>query len=496
MAKFNVARGTRDFLPKDMVKRKYVERIIHEVFESFGFQKIQTPTFEEFKLFAARSGPEIREGMFTFFCDNEEFALRPELTAAVCRLITTGKLNIPKPYEVYYIGQCFRYERPQSGRYREFTQAGLELMGTKSPMADAKVIAAAAFVLERLGITNYNLKVGNIGIYRDLLAKQGFDFDKQCSVISSINRVIDTKEKLEAINNKKEIAEPDKEFLTTKMSEIYKLQNEIKYSGEYEIMPIPAKNLDEKKIRGLLKSVPKALEETMKVVLSKKHSLKQEFIELVFNIADIKGKKKDVEEKSRKLLKGTAAEKAFEELFSVANWLEIYDVKNYNIVLGVARGLDFYTGTVFEFDLPILDAQKQVCGGGRYDKLVEEFGGPSTPATGFAFGFDRLVEALERIGKSSTEEKADFFIANAEEKSRKKAIEICQELRRKGIRCEESLENSDLREQVDYAKKLGINYLITIGEKEINSGKLTVTNLKNKKRKEMKIAEIKKDISI
>ena len=495
MVKFNVARGTRDFLPEDMVKRKFVEKAIKQVFESYGFQRIQTPTFEEFALFSARSGPEIREGMFTFFCDNQEFALRPELTAAVCRLITTGKINIPKPYEIYYIGQCFRYERPQSGRYREFTQAGLELMGTKSTMADAKVIAAAASVLAKLGISDYNLKVGNIGIYRDLLKDQGFDFDKQCSVIGSINRVIDAKEKLEAVSNKKEFADSDKEYLTTKMSEVYKLQDEIKYSGKYEIMPIPAKNLDDKKIRELLKEVPKALEETMKVVLSKKYSLKQDFIELVFNIADVKGKRKDVEKKAKELLKGTAAEKALDELLSVIDWLEKYGVDNYNMVLGVARGLDFYTGTVFEFDLPILDAQKQVCGGGRYDKLVEEFGGPSTPATGFAFGFDRLVEALDRLGKGNEEEKADFFIASVNDEVKPDTIKIAQELREKGIRCEEDLNSLSLREQTDYAKKLGITYLITIGKKELESGKLTITNLKNKKRKELTLKELNKDIS-
>lgn len=495
MAKFSTPRGTRDFLPEDMVKRKYVERTIQEVFESYGFQRIQTPTFEEFKLFAARSGPEIREGMFTFFCDEEEFALRPELTAAVCRLITTGKLNLPKPYEIYYIGQCFRYERPQSGRYREFTQAGLELMATKSTMADAKVIAVAASVLEKLGVTDYNLKIGNIGIYRDLLADAGFDFDKQCAVIGSINRFLDTKEKLEAISKKKEILDAEKEFLTTKMSEVYKLQGEIKYSGEYEIMPIPAKNLNEQKIRELLKSTPKALEETTKIILSKKYSLEKEFIDLIFKIADIKGPRKEIEDKARELLKGTAAEKAVEELFSVLDWLDAYGVKKYNVVLGVARGLDFYTGTVFEFDLPILDAQKQVCGGGRYDKLVEEFGGPQTPATGFAFGFDRLVEALDRMGKSYSEDKADFFIASVDEKSRKKTLEICQELRKKGIRCEEDLNSLDLREQMDYAKKLRIKYVITIGEKEIKSGKATITNLENKKREEIKIEEINKDIS-
>lgn len=495
MVKFKVARGTRDFLPEEMVRRKYVERTIQDVFESYGFQRIQTPTFEEFKLFAARSGPEIREGMFTFFCDNEEFALRPELTAAVCRLITTGKLNIPKPYEIYYIGQCFRYERPQSGRYREFTQAGLELMGTKSPMADAKAIAVASSVLGKLGVKDYNLKVGNIGVYRDLLANEGFNFDKQCAIIGLINRLIDAKEKLAAIEAKKEITNSDKEFLTTKMSEIYKLQNEIKYSGKYEIMPIPAKNLDKKKTKELLKSVPKALEETMKIVLNKKYSLKDNLIKLVFKIADIRGPRKQVENKAKQLLKGTAAEKALGELFSVIEWLEIYGIKKYNIVLGVARGLDFYTGTVFEFDLPILDAQKQVCGGGRYDKLVEEFGGPSTLATGFAFGFDRLVEALERMKKSSKEDKVDFFIASVDEESRKEALKVCQRLRQKGIRCEEDLNFLNLRGQIDYAKKLGIKYVITLGKKEITSGKLTVTNLKNKRKKELKLEEISKELS-
>ncbi len=161
----------------------------------------------------------------------------------------------------------------------------------------------------------------------------------------------------------------------------------------------------------------------------------------------------------------------------------------------MARGLDFYTGTVFEFDLSILDAQKQVCGGGRYDKLVEEFGGPSTPATGFAFGFDRLVEALERMGKSYAEDKADFFVACVDEETRKKAIEICQELRASGLRCEEDLNFLNLREQIDYAKKIGIKYFIAVGKKEIETGRLSVTRIKDKKKKEVNIEEIKKGIS-
>jgi len=492
MSIFKTPRGTNDFLPKEMVKRKKVEEVIKEVFENYGFQRIQTPTFEEFGLFAARSGPEIKEGMFTFFCDDEEFALRPELTAAVCRLITTGKMNIPKPYEIYYLGQCFRYERPQSGRYREFTQAGIELMGTKSSIADAKVISVGASVLERLGILDYNLKIGNIGIYRDLLEGKGFDFDKQCSIISSLNRVMDSKEKLEVINKKKVFSDADKEFLTTKMSEVYKLQGEIKYQGDYEIMPVPAKSLNDKKISELLISVPKALEETMKFVLSKRHSLEEKFIKLLFEILNIKGSRKDIEKKSRELLKGSSAEGALNDLFEVLDWLEIYGFKKYNVVLGVARGLDFYTGTVFEFDVPILDAQKQVCGGGRYDNLVEEFGGPSTPATGFAFGFDRLVEALERLGKSYHEEKADLFVVAVEDKDREEAIKICQEIRKQGIRCEEDLNKENMKKQIEQSKKLGITKIILVGKEEIKSGKLTLLNLETDDKKKINKEELKR----
>jgi histidyl-tRNA synthetase len=493
MVQFNVARGTKDFLPEEMAKRKVVEETIKKTFEEFAFQRIQTPTFEEFKLFSARSGPEIREGMFTFFCDNEEFALRPELTAAVCRLVTTGKITLPKPYELYYIGQCFRYERPQSGRYREFTQAGVELLGTSSPIADAKVIAVATKVLQKLEIVDYKLKIGNIGIYRELLKENGFDFDKQCLIIGSINRMLDSLEKLEVISKKKELTHADKEFLITKMGEVYKLQNEIKYAGEYEIFPTQIESLDSNKIKELFKLIPLALQETTKFVLIKKYELSNELVSLIFEVAKLKGRRDEIEEKSKILLKGSIAENSLNNLLEVLNWLESYGVKNYTMVLGVARGLDFYTGTVFEFDIPILDAQKQVCGGGRYDKLIEEFGGQPTPATGFAFGFDRLVEALSRMGKLNNGKKAEFFIANADKESKIKSIQICQNLRDKGITCAEDLNSLDLKNQTEYAKKLGIKKIITLGKKEIESGLVTLSNLETKERKQLKLEEIKSE---
>jgi len=493
-SKFKIARGTRDFLPQEMNEKNYVESTIKKVFEEFGFQQIQTPIFEKFELFSARSGPEIREGMFTFFCDNEEFALRPELTAAACRLISTGKLNIPKPYEIFYVGPCFRYERPQSGRYREFTQAGLELMGTSSPMADAKVIATAISALKRLNIEGYKVKIGNIGIFRELLKGEGFDFNQQCSIIGFINRFLDTREKLSILLEKKEFEKSDKEFLVTKMSEVYKIQGDMKYEGNYEIIPIPTERLDDKKIRELLKEVPEAMEETIKFILKKDYNVKKDLLDLFFKIGKIQGGRKEVEKIANELLKDTNAKKSVEELFLVLDFLESYGYKEYEVVLGVARGLDFYTDTVFEIDLPILDAQKQICGGGRYDNLVAEFGGPKTPATGFAFGVDRIIEGLKRMNKIPKLAKAQIFVIPISNEFKKESLKIISELRKNGISCEEELEDINFKKQIENAKKLGIPYIILIGKKEIDSKSLTLTNLKTNEKKEVKIEEINKEL--
>src|SRR6266571_1957339 len=139
MVRYQPPRGTRDFLPKDMVERNHVEKVIRSTFEAYGFQQIQTPTFEQYELLSARSGEEIKESMFTFASDAGRYALRPELTSPVCRLVASNALSgLSRPYKLYYFGPCFRYCRPQEGRYREFYQAGIELMGSQEPLADAE----------------------------------------------------------------------------------------------------------------------------------------------------------------------------------------------------------------------------------------------------------------------------------------------------------------------------------------------------------------------
>ncbi len=166
-------RGTRDFLPDEMEKRREIERIMREIAESYGYREIATPTFEHLELFTIKSGEGIVEEMYTFKDKSgRDLALRPELTAPVMRMFVNECSVMPKPLRFYYFANCFRYERPQRGRYREFWQFGVELIGSQSYLADAEVIALSYNILDSLGI-DFELQIGHVGIMRFLLDPLG-----------------------------------------------------------------------------------------------------------------------------------------------------------------------------------------------------------------------------------------------------------------------------------------------------------------------------------
>ena len=490
MVRFSLPRGTADFLPDEKAQRRYVEEIVRETFESFGFQEIETPIFEEFALLAARSGEEIREGMFTFVADEVEYGLRPELTAAVCRMIVTGKLNMPKPYKFYYIGPCFRYEEPQAGRYRQFWQAGIELMGSESPIADAEVITVGAKTLENVGVTGYTLKVGNIGIFRGILEDAGFDTDDQNFIIGKIDSIMSTREKCALIAEKENLEPEDESYIKTYLSMLYDLQMQliseevVSSFGVYEILPSALEQLPQ-----WAKKLPLAMEETYKAMW-RADGVLEETADLLLKVSKIRGPRTKVMPEAKKLLIGTAVERSLEELDQVLAYLEAFGVTNYEVVLGVARGLDFYTGTVFEFDFPLLGAQKQVCGGGRYDKLVEEFGGQSTPATGYAFGFDRVVQSRMIVEDIPIPGKVDVFIAVVDDSLSKKAIEVSQILRTNGYTVEMEMTGRDLKGQLGYASEIRAQYAIILGPKELKEGKVMVKNLETEEQKPVPLDEV------
>lgn len=478
-----------DFLPDETARRRYIEEMFRKTFESFGFQEVQTPIFEEFALFEARSGEEIRDAMFTFTADGVEYALRPEMTAAICRMIATGKLTIAKPYKLYYIGPCFRYEEPQAGRYRQFWQAGIELMGSDSPTADAEVITVGARALENAGITSYVLKVGNIGILRGILQDADIDLDQQNQIIGNIDTIMSAREKCALMAGKPGLEQDDINYIKTYLNILYDMQMElvkegIDSFGEFEIMPSSLEDTPR-----WVRDLPRAMEETYRVIWTE-DGIPENTIERILLVSTIQGTRQQVMPRALELLEGTAAGKAVKELDRVLGYLEAFGITTYQVVLGVARGLDYYTGTVFEFDFPLLGAQKQVCGGGRYDALVEEFGGPPTRATGYAFGFDRVVLSRLLVQDIPIPGKVDVFIAMVAGSLDLEAVRLSQHLRQEGYRVEIEMLGRDLKGQLGYASDIGARYAVILGPKELKEGKVMLKNLQTEEQRAVLLGDL------
>ncbi len=182
-------RGTRDFLPEDMDKRRYIEDTIRKIFESFGYREVQTPTLEKLNLFTAKSGDEILGEIYSFKDKSgRDLALRPELTAPVIRMYIEKMQMDPKPIKLFYIENCFRYDRPQKGRYREFTQAGCELIGCDSPACAAELISLAWNILKNIGIKNMKLKIGNLDFVSDLFDRIGIENNLRRKIFPYIDK--------------------------------------------------------------------------------------------------------------------------------------------------------------------------------------------------------------------------------------------------------------------------------------------------------------------
>ena len=221
-----IPRGTRDFTSEEMQKRRYVEEVMRKTFETFGYKQVQTPTFETLELFTAKSGDTIIEELYSFADKGgRDLALRPELTAPVIRFYVEKLQMEPKPLKLYYFGNCYRYDRPQKGRYREFKQAGCEIIGTDTAEANAELIAMAYKVLENAGVKKLVLNIGNLNILSSLFSQFKLTKDQQKYLIPLIDKSMfeDVFNALRDFNIKKEDASILTEILQT--SDIKKIEN-------------------------------------------------------------------------------------------------------------------------------------------------------------------------------------------------------------------------------------------------------------------------------
>ncbi len=401
-------RGTRDFLFEEMKERKFVENTMKKVFETYGYQEIKTPIFEDLSLFTLKSGEGIIEEIY-YFQDKggRDLALRPELTAPVARVYLNQLQKAPKPIKMYYFGSCFRYERPQAGRFRQFWQLGCELIGGKSPDCEAEIIALAAHCLEELNLQDYQIHLGNLGILRGILNQDGVSAHHQDQIMATVDKGV--VEELKKLLKELKIEKKSGHILL----ELVGMQ------GSLEI-------IDD--VKTIIKDYPDALE-----------SLKE-----------------------------------LEELLIM---LESFGFADYIVNLGIARGLDYYTGCVFEIYVEGLGAQKQISGGGTYN-LIEVFGGDQVESTGFAFGFDRVMEALKKQKtRPPLKSRLEVFVAPISSETKLNAFEIAQKLRRKGILTDVELVGRKLKKILSFADNSGAKFVVLVGARDLENGEVTIKDM-------------------
>ena len=385
-------RGTRDFLPEEMLKRRYIENKLRGVAMHWGYGEIKTPTFEHIELFTLKSGEGILGEIYNFKDKGDrEIALRPELTAPVVRMYVEQLQRSPRPLKFFYFDNCFRYERPQKGRFREFFQFGVEIIGSARPESDAEVIALAVEMLKSAGVSG-DLHVGNLGIVRALLKDIRPEFQ------SKIMRLVDKK--------------------------------------DYKCLE---KFLDEINAPGDMKG------KLFRLIGLHGENALHEAQELVGDID------------------------AISQSMVLLDLLDVYGLE-YQVDLGIARGLDYYTGMVFEIYCEGLGAQNQVCGGGSY-RLAALFGGEDTPSTGYAIGFDRIME----ICKVNHEASKRIAVVSFED-TRKEAIVIANKLR-EHIETYLDVMGRKFKDQIAYANTIGASHVVIVGKTELDAGKVALKDM-------------------
>lgn len=413
----NAPKGTKDILPDQVYKWHYVEKKFADICRRYGFKEVRTPAFEHTELFTRGIGDTtdvVQKEMYTFKDHgNRSITLKPEGTSPAVRAFIEHKQYAEvQPTKYYYITPCYRYEKPQSGRQREFHQFGIETFGTPNMIADAEIISLANDFLNSCGITDIQLRINSVGC-------------PEC---------------------RKKHREALKDFLKPKYDALCSTCQDRYHRNPMRIIDCKSPVCHE-----LVQGAPMMVD---------------------YLCEDCKS--------------------AFEELQENLKAMEIPFVVDPTIV----RGLDYYTKTAFEFVTTSIGAQGTVCGGGRYDHLVEEIGGPPIPGVGFGLGIERLLMLMEANGAEfPEEEKPDVFIAFIGDKAKAFGLKLARDLRQEGISVRMDNLARNIKGQFKYADRLNAKYTIVIGEDELDRGIVSLKNMEKSEQKEVRFDELVSEIT-
>ncbi len=402
-----------DILPDEIPYFRFIEETARKTATKYGFKEIRFPTFEFTELFQRGVGGStdvVQKEMYTFADRDEDrtLTLRPEGTASTARsIIENGKCSDPMPLKLYYLISCFRHEKPQAGRSREFYQFGIEMFGAGSAAADISIIALANSFIKDLGIKGSKLHINSIG----------------CP------------------NCRPNYHKALKDYFTENSADLCDT-----CKGRLETNPMRILDCKSPICSKIAEAAPKAVEYLCPECAAHFETLK----------------------------KG----------------LEALGIE-YELNTKLVRGLDYYTRTVFEFVSDVIGAQSAIGGGGRYDGLMKEIGGPELPGIGFAMGITRLKMAMEASGVEITDtDRPALYIAPMGEAAQMKAMTICESLRDDGIYVEYDIVGRSLKAQMKYADKTKARYTLILGDSEIESGKAQLKNMENSTQSEVDINDV------
>ncbi|MGC8555250.1 MAG: histidine--tRNA ligase [Candidatus Acidulodesulfobacterium sp.] len=429
-------KGTKDFLPEEMILRRKVIETIRECFALYGFVEIDSPVFEYFELLSRKCGSEVEREIYVFEDKaKRKLGLRFEFTSPLGRYYATNAEKLTKPFKRYIIGKVYRYENTQAGRYREFFQADADIIGSYSMKVESELIDLAVFTLEKLGMGNYEIVINNRKILDGIIKAAGIEETRKDAALRALDKTA-------------KIGETGviKEFQENGISE----EN---YRSFMRIIDLDSGN----EITGNAKKLS-TLKERLIAEL-KDESVKQRVVEGIDELNYI-----------------------IENVCKTADSeIEGAEIIKFDPLL--VRGLGYYTGPIFEIKSKDV-AIGSFAAGGRYDNLVELYGARPEGSCGISFGVERIIDIIMQKNADilqSVSSPVKIYIVYLTEKEKPFAYKAAKILRSKGISAEICVSSEpSIGKEIKYADKKKIEYVSIIGEREVAEQKLTLKNLKTR----------------
>lgn len=514
-----VPRGMRDILPEQMVRRQYVIDVIRGVFEEFGFEPLQTPAIELEETLKGKYGSEAERLIYStsYGLGEEKLSLRYDLSVPLCRVVAMYP-DLPKPFKRYHIAPVWRADRPQKGRYREFYQCDADTVGSSSMLGDAETVAVIYTILYRLGFRAFAVNINNRkilngigqfagvpenllrGLYQsiDKLAKIGMDGVKQellavglpDPLYESLGRVarlylqgkIQSSEVVSRLREEKIPGDGEQGLVAFPEELVQAVGQELTNTLSKETQGTIDPDRVQERAGQLAASLTPIIR---KVYQSKFDLIPEDVIEQLLSLLKIQGDNKSVLNLLRERLGSyPEAVEGIIELEEMLRYLSLLGVPDRYVKFDVsmARGLEYYTGPIYETIVEEASVGS-ITGGGRFDNLVGMFTDKSLPATGTTIGIERIIVVMEEqnmfppsIGKTATQVLVTAFSKELVDESIKAAFS----LRQSGLRAQVYFDPDPIREQIGYAVKKDIPIVVILGPDEVAQNKVSVRNLRSK----------------